>query len=73
MPITDEDLLAQIHLAHEVGECKAFTPNRFRCNFCTGCGRLIAKHAAETIPDNDTLRAVSRVSKNNGASYFVQL
>lgn len=59
MPVTEKDLLAQVCLPTEVGECKAFTPNRFRCNFCTGCGRLISKHAAEIIPDNSTLRAVS--------------
>lgn len=68
MPITNKDLLDQIHLSGEAA-CAVFEPHPLKANFCVGCSKLLNKHSAESIPDDDCfLRVCPFVTRIN--SYY---
>ena len=57
MPVTSSALLDQIHLSGEV-PCASFQPHPLKANICTSCSKLINKHSAASIPDDDCLLRV---------------
>ena len=57
MPVTDQKVLDQIHLSGEA-LCAAFQPHPLKANFCTSCSKLVNKHSAASIPDEDCLLRV---------------
>lgn len=58
MPVTNSAVLAQIHLSGEV-DCLDFKPHMLKANFCINCSKLVNKHSASAIPDEDCLLRVS--------------
>lgn len=57
MPITNKDLLNQIHLSGE-SRCPAFQAHMLKANFCVACSKLINKHSPEAIPNDEALLKV---------------
>jgi hypothetical protein len=60
MPVS-EAVLSQMHLSGEA-DCPAFTPNRFKPNFCTNCSQLITSHKVDAISDDKTILEVVHTS-----------
>lgn len=58
MPVTNVDLLNQVHLSGEA-PCSVFQPHPLKANFCTSCSKLVNKHSASSIPDDDCLLRVN--------------
>ncbi|CAI8038936.1 hypothetical protein GBAR_LOCUS21679 [Geodia barretti] len=54
MPVTNAEILNQIHLSGEA-PCSLFQPHPMKANFCVGCSKLVNKHEAASIPDDDCL------------------
>jgi hypothetical protein len=59
MPVTNAEILNQIHLSGEA-PCSLFQPHPMKANFCVGCSKLVNKHAAASIPDDDCLLRVNQ-------------
>lgn len=59
MPVTNVDLLHQVHLSGEA-PCSIFQPHPLKANFCTSCSKLVDKHSAASIPDDDCLLKVNK-------------
>ena len=57
MPVTNPELLSQIHLSGEAA-CPRFQPHPLKANICTACSKLVNKHSAESIPDDECLMRV---------------
>lgn len=60
MPVTNQELLTQIHLSGE-SQCRSFQPHMLKANFCVACSKLINKHAPEAIPNDEALLKVSEL------------
>ena len=58
MPVTNQELLNQIHLSGE-SRCPSFQPHMLKANFCVACSKLINKHRPEAIPNDEALLKVS--------------
>jgi len=69
MSVTNPALFSQVHPSGEVS-CPLFSPHFLKANFCTSCSKLINKHSAEAIPDNQCLLKVSFVAKNHNTRYM---
>lgn len=54
MPVTNLELLQQVHLSGEA-KCATFSPNSWRPSFCTNCSSLFDKHSPEAIPNDEVL------------------
>ena len=63
MPVTNQELLNQIHLSGE-SQCASFQPHMLKANFCVACSKLINKHRAEAIPNDEALLKVSEFQKS---------
>lgn len=61
MPVTNPELLSQIHLSGEA-PCARFQPHPLKANICTACSKLVNKHTAESIPDDECLIRVRATS-----------
>ena len=64
MPVTDSDLLKQVHFSGEA-KCDGFSPHKLRPNFCVECNKLFDKHTPELIPDEECLLEVSKKNTLN--------
>ena len=61
MPVTNAELLRQVHLSGEA-PCAAFQPHPLKANICVGCSKLVNKHSAGSIPDDDCLLRVNPIT-----------
>ena len=68
MPVTNRDLLNQIHLSGE-SQCTSFQAHMLKANFCTSCCKLVNKHGPEAIPDDEVLLKVSEFSRTRRLYY----
>jgi len=57
MPVTDPQLLSQAHLTGEAS-CPEFRPHFLKPNICTDCLKLITKHSAASIRNDQMLLKV---------------
>ena len=57
MPVTDPKLLSQAHLTGEAS-CTDFQPHFLKANICINCNKLITKHTAASIPNDQVLLKV---------------
>jgi len=57
MPVTDPKLLSQAHLTGEVS-CTDYKPHFLKANLCVNCNKLITKHNAASIPNDQVLLKV---------------
>lgn len=52
MPVSNQALLSQIHLSGE-SRCFKFQPHPLKPNICTACNKLINKHSADSIANDE--------------------
>lgn len=72
MPVTNPELLNQIHLSGE-SQCPSFQPHILKANFCVACSKLINKHRPEAIQNDETLLKVSELSSDQNNNKAVGL